>query len=323
MKILLTGSGGFIGSFLCEELFKKGYKLKVILRYTSTANLENLNFLEKDILENLEIIFGDLQDPEVIYEGVKDVDYIINLASLISIPYSFVFPRSTVFNNVAIIINLMEILKNKKIPIIHISTSEVYGKINYLPIDENHPKCAKSPYAASKIFMDEFIKSYGEYYKIPFKIVRPFNTFGPRQSQRALIPSIILQVLNNKEVKIGNLYPKRDFTYVLDIVDGIIKAMESEKGFGEEIILCSGKSYSVMEVIEKIKEISKEDFKIIQDKRRERPKEIEIDNLVGTYEKANKIFGFCPKISFEEGLKLTWEWFKKNKDRYLTFIPVE
>lgn len=323
MKILLTGSGGFIGSFLCEELFKRGYKLKIILRYTSTANLENLNFLEKEILEKIEIIFGDLQDPEVIYETIKDIDYVINLASLISIPYSFVFPRSVVLNNVSIIINLMEVLKNKKIPIIHISTSEVYGKVNYLPIDENHPKFAKSPYAASKIFMDEFVKSYGEYYKIPFKIVRPFNTFGPRQSQRALIPSIILQILNNKEVRIGNLYPKRDFTYVLDIVNGIIKIMESDKGFNEEIILCSGKSYSVMEVIEKIKEISKNDFKIVKDKKRERPKEIEIENLLGTFEKAEKLFGFSPKISFEEGLRLTWEWFKKNKDKYSPFISIE
>ncbi|MEO0233188.1 MAG: GDP-mannose 4,6-dehydratase [candidate division WOR-3 bacterium] len=323
MKILLTGSGGFIGSFLCEELFKRGYKLKIILRYTSTANLANLNFLEKEILEKIEIIFGDLQDPEVVSEAVKDVDYVINLASLISIPYSFVFPRSTVFNNISIIINLMENLKNKKIPLIHISTSEVYGKINYLPIDENHPKSAKSPYAASKIFMDEFVKSYGEYYKIPFKIVRPFNTFGPRQSQRALIPSIMLQVLKGKAVRIGNLYPKRDFTYVLDIVNGIINILESDKGFGEEIILCSGKSYSVTEVIEKIKEISKEDFKIIRDEKRERPKEVEIDNLTGTFEKAKKLFGFYPKISFEEGLKLTWEWFKENKDKYFSFIRVE
>lgn len=323
MKILLTGSGGFIGSFLCEELFKRGYKLKVILRYTSTANLANLNFLKKEILEKIEIIFGDLQDPEVISEAIKDADYVINLASLISIPYSFLFSRSTVFNNISIIINLMETLKNKKIPTIHISTSEVYGKINYIPIDEDHPKFAKSPYAASKIFMDEFVKSYGEYYKIPFKIVRPFNTFGPRQSQRALIPSIMLQILNHKEVKIGNLYPKRDFTYVLDIVNGIINIMESDKGFGEEIILCSGKSYSVMEVIEKIREISREDFKIIKDKKRERPREIEVDNLVGTFEKAKKMFGFCPKISFEEGLRLTWEWFKENKNRYLSFIPIE
>lgn len=323
MKILLTGSGGFIGSFLCEELFKRGYKLKIILKYTSTANLANLNFLEREILEKIEIIFGDLQDPQVISEAIKDIDYVINLASLISIPYSFVFPRTTIFNNVSIIINLMENLKNKKIPIIHISTSEVYGKVNYLPIDENHPKYAKSPYAASKIFMDEFVKSYGEYYKIPFKIVRPFNTFGPRQSQRALIPSIMLQILNNKEVKIGNLYPKRDFTYVLDIVNGIINIMESDKGFCEEIILCSGKSYSVMEVIEKIKKISNKEFKIIKDKKRERPKEIEIDNLTGTFEKAKKLFGFSPKISFEEGLKITWEWFKENKDKYLPFISIE
>ncbi len=323
MKILLTGSGGFIGSFLCEELFKKGYELKIILRYTSTANLANLSFLKKEILEKIEIIFGDLQDPEVISEGIKDTDYVINLASCISIPYSFIFPRSTVLNNVSIIINLMETLKNKKIPLIHISTSEVYGKINYLPIDENHPKYAKSPYAASKIFMDEFVKSYGEYYNIPFKIVRLFNTFGPRQSQRALIPFIMLQILNNKEVKIGNLYPKRDFTYFLDIVNGIIKILESDKGFGEEIILCSGKSYSVMEVIEKIKEISKEEFKIIKDKKRERPEKIEIDNLVGTFEKAKRLFGFSPKVSFEEGLKLTWEWFKENKDRYFPFIPIE
>jgi nucleoside-diphosphate-sugar epimerase len=323
MKVLILGGGGFIGSFLCEKLFERNYKIKVILRYTSSGNIGNLIFLDKKILKEIEIIFGDLQDYRVIYEGMKNVDYVINLASLISIPYSFVFPKSVVINNVEIILNLMEALRELKIPIIHISTSEVYGKINYLPIDENHPKTAKSPYAASKIFMDEFLKSFCEYHKIPFKIIRPFNTFGPRQSQRALIPSIILQILKNKEVKIGNLYPKRDFTYVVDIVDGIIKIFESDKGFSEEIILCSGKSYSVMEVIEKIKEISKLDFKIVKDEKRERPKEVEIDELLGTYEKAKKIFNFSPKFSFEEGLKLTWEWFKENKEKYLEEIPFE
>jgi len=323
MKVLILGGGGFIGSFLCEKLFERNYKIKVILRYTSSGNIGNLIFLDKKILKEIEIIFGDLQDFRVIYEGLKDADYVINLASLISIPYSFVFPKSVVINNVEIILNLAEGLREFKIPIIHISTSEVYGKINYLPIDENHPKSAKSPYAASKIFMDEFLKSFCEYYKIPFKIIRPFNTFGPRQSQRALIPSIILQILKNKEVKIGNLYPKRDFTYVLDIVDGIIKVFESDKGFFEEVILCSGKSYSVMEVIEKIKEVSKVDFKIVKDEKRERPKEVEIDELLGTYEKAKKIFNFSPKVPFEEGLKITWEWFKENREKYMEEIFFE
>lgn len=323
MKVLITGSGGFIGSHLCEELVKRNYDVKVILRYSSTGNIGNLRFLPAEILKKIEIIFGNLEDPEVLNESIKDVDYVLNLASLISIPYSFKFPRTTILNNTLIIINLMESLKRKKIPLIHISTSEVYGEVKYIPIDENHPKSAKSPYAASKIFMDEFIKSYGNFYKIPFKILRPFNTFGPRQSPRALIPSIILQVLKNKKVKIGNLHPKRDFTYVKDIVEGIIKAIESKKGFGEEINLCSGKSFSVEEILSKIRKISDTDFEIIEDESRKRPREIEIDELLGSYKKAEQIFNFSPSLSFEEGLKLTFDWFKKNKDFYFPEIHSE
>lgn len=323
MKILLTGSGGFIGSHLCEELVKRNYNVKIILKYSSTGNIGNLRFVSSKILKKIDIIFGNLEDPEVLMESLNDADYVINLASLISIPYSFKFPRTTVLNNTLIIINLMEALKRKRIPLIHISTSEVYGVVKYIPIDEEHPKSAKSPYAASKIFMDEFVKTYAKFYKIPFKILRPFNTFGPRQSPRALIPSIILQILKNKRVNIGNLYPKRDFTYVKDIVEGIIRAIEKDKGFGEEINLCSGKSFSVEEILSKIKKISKIEFEIVEDEKRKRPKEIEIEELLGSYEKAKKIFDFSPSFSFEEGLKLTFEWFKKYKDFYFPEIHSE
>lgn len=323
MKVLLTGSGGFIGSHLCEELVKKGYDVKVILRYTSTGNIGNLFFVSNEVLKKVDIIFGDLQDIEIFYEETRDIDYVINLASLISIPYSFKFPRTTTLNNISIIINLLESLKSRKKPLIHISTSEVYGNVEYLPIDEKHPKSAKSPYAASKIFMDEFLKSYAKYHRIPFKILRPFNTFGPRQSPRALIPSIILQVIKNGHVRIGNLYPKRDFTYVRDIVNGLIQAVEIDRGFGEEINLCSGKSFSVEETILKIKEISGTEFNIIRDKERERPREVEIDELRGSYKKAKDLFGFSPSTNFEEGLMLTWDWFKKNKQRYFPEMQSE
>ncbi len=310
MKILITGAGGFIGSHLVEYLGEK-HKIFAFLRYNSQGNIGNLKFVNKKNFKNIEIIFGDLRAREEVEKIVRKSDLVINLAANISVKRSFENPEEVFFNNILITFNILHALKNKKIPLIHFSTSEVYGKPEKLPIKENYLKKAASPYAASKIASDELVRSICSYENIPFLILRPFNTYGPRQSIRSLIPWIIYEILNSKEIRIGNINTKRDFIYVKDMAKILELIIRKGKYNGDEINICSGKSYSVKEIIKMLFEIAGVNKKIKEIKKRKRPLKNEILELRGDNKKLEKLIGKIKLTDFKRGLKETFEFYKK------------
>jgi len=311
MKILITGAGGFIGSHLVEKLSEE-YKIFAFVRYNSQGNIGNLKFINKEKFKNIEIIFGDLRAREEVEKIVRKSDLVINLAANISVKRSFENPEEIFFNNLLITFNILHALKNKKIPLIHFSTSEVYGKPEKLPIKEDYLKKALSPYAASKIASDELVRSICSYENIPFLIVRPFNTYGPRQSIRALIPWIIYEILNSKQIRVGNLNSKRDFIHVKDLVRILEIIIKKELYGEEEINICSGKSYSVKEIIEMLFEITGVRKEIKEIEERKRPFKNEIMELRGNTKKLKKLTGKIKLTDFKKGLKETFEFYKKS-----------
>ncbi len=311
MKILITGAAGFIESNHVENLSRK-HKIFAFLRYNSQGSIGNLRFINRENFKNIKIIFGDLRAREEVEKIVKKSELVINLAANISVKRSFENMEEVFLNNVLICINILQALKGKKAPLIHVSTSEVYGNPEKLPIKENFLKKALSPYAASKIACDELVRAFSLYYEIPFLILRPFNTYGPRQSIRSLIPWIIYQILNSKEIKIGNIDSKRDFIYVKDLVKIFEKIIEKNNFEGEEINICSGKSYSVREIINFLFEISGKRKKIKIIKERKRPSKVEIEELLGDMEKLKKLIEILPETDIREGLKETFEFYKKE-----------
>lgn len=319
MNIFITGADGFIGSHLTESLVRKGYKVKALSLYNSFSNNGWLDSLDKKILNELEIISGDIRDYDLLFNSISNKDTIIHLASLISIPYSYTSPDSYINTNVLGTSNLLNIAKKKYIEkFIHTSTSEVYGSAIYTPIDEKHPLQAQSPYAASKIAADHLALSYYNSFNLPVVVLRPFNTFGPRQSARAIIPTIITQLLNNKKsLKIGSLYPKRDFTYIDDTVDAYIQTLKMKNISGSVYNLGTNFNFSIKELINIIsKKLSKEII-IHTDKNRVRPKKSEVDILLSNNKLAIKKLKWHPKYigktGFERGIDKTIEWFN-NKD---------
>jgi len=310
MKILITGAGGFVGSHLADHLSEE-YKIFAFLRYNSQGNIGNLKFINKEKFKNIEVIFGDLRAREEVEKIVRKSDLVINLAANISVKRSFENPEEVFFNNILITFNILHALKNKKIPLIHFSTSEVYGKPEKLPIKEDYLKKAASPYAASKIASDELVRSICSYENIPFLILRPFNTYGPRQSIRSVIPWIIYEILNSKEIRIGNLNSKRDFIYVKDLARILELIIKKEIYNGEEINICSGKSYSVREIIKMLFEITGIKKKIKEINKRKRPLKNEIMELRGDNKKLQKLIGKIELIDFQKGLKETFEFYKK------------
>lgn len=257
-KILVTGADGFIGSHLVEELVVKGFKVKAFVYYNSLNNWGWLDQISKKILNKVEVVSGDIRDYECVSSAIKNCDYIFNLASLIGIPYSYKAPNSYIDTNIKGILNIMNACRKQKIlKIIHTSTSEVYGSAKYIPIDESHPLNAQSPYAASKIGSDQLALSYFRSFDTPISIIRPFNTYGPRQSLRAIIPTIICQMLdkNTDTIKLGNLNVTRDFNYITDTINGFISTIKANKILGEVINIGSGYQISVSELIKVISEI--------------------------------------------------------------------
>jgi len=311
-KILVTGADGFIGSHLTEALLKRGYNVKALAQYNS---FNNWGWLE-DIPSNdkLEIITGDIRDPHFCKEITKDIDLIFHLAALIAIPYSYVAPDSYVDTNVKGTLNICQAAKeNGNIRVIHTSTSEVYGTAQYVPIDEKHPKQAQSPYSASKIGADAMAMSFYNAFELPVTIARPFNTYGPRQSARAIIPTIITQIQSGiKEIKLGDLRPTRDFNFVLDTCTGFIALAESDKTIGKEINISSNFEISMADTLNLIKEIMQSDVEFITDQQRIRPKDSEVFRLWGDNTLIKELTGFKPEYSIRQGLELTCEWFFKN-----------
>lgn len=308
---LVTGSDGFIGSHLVEALLDKGYNVKALSQYNS---FNYWGWLE-DIPANsrLEVVSGDIRDPHFCKTLTKDVDLIFHLAALIAIPFSYVAPDSYVDTNIRGTLNICQAAKeNGNIRLIHTSTSEVYGTAMYVPIDEKHPKQPQSPYSATKIAADAMAMSFHNTFELPVTIARPFNTYGPRQSARAIIPTIITQIAGGrKEIELGDLTPTRDFNFVKDTCSGFISLAESDLSIGKEVNICSNREISMLDILNIIKEIMHSNVTLINDKKRNRPEKSEVFRLWGDNSLIKKLTGYKSEYPIKKGLEITCEWFSK------------
>ena len=312
-KVLVTGAGGFIGSHLTEELVKMGCKVRAFVHYNSQNNWGNLELISKETLKEVEIFKADITDPFAVNKAVEDREVVFHLAALIAIPYSYVAPQAYVQTNVIGTLNVMEAcLKHNIEKVVHTSTSETLGTAIYAPIDEKHPLQGQSPYSASKIGADKIAESFFCSFKLPVATLRPFNTFGPRQSARAVIPTIISQALDKKEVKLGSLDPVRDLTYVKDTAAGFIAAAMSDKTVGELVNIGNGKGITIGELATKIIGLIDKKIPLIHDKSRMRPENSEVFKLICNNAKAKELMGWTPQHSLEDGLKATIEFVRNN-----------
>jgi NAD dependent epimerase/dehydratase len=317
--VLVTGAGGFIGSHLVERLVEKKAKVKAFIRYNSRNDRGMLEMLSPIIQEKIEVIAADLRDSEAVTKAARDVEVIFHLGSLIAIPYSYINPRDVFQTNIFGTLNVMQAARELKTPkVIHTSTSEVYGSAQYVPIDEKHPLNAQSPYSASKIGADKIAESYYRSYELPVTTVRPFNTYGPRQSARAIIPTIITQAIARKQILLGAMHPTRDLMFVTDTVEAFIKTAESSKTVGESINFGTGVELSMSELAEKIIHHIGEDQKIeiIFDATRIRPAKSEVDRLCADTSLAQKLVRWKPKVSIDDGLQKTIDWIAQNINLY-------
>jgi len=317
-KVLITGAAGFIGSHLTEALLEEGFEVSALVRYNSRGDLGNLDLLSSDIMASVRILKGDLKDPDFCRRAVEGANYIFHLGALIAIPYSYMNPMDFVQTNIAGTTNLLNALKDSKSleRFVHTSTSEVYGTARYTPIDEQHPLQAQSPYSASKIGADHLVQSYHNSFELPITIIRPFNTYGPRQSARAVIPTIISQLYTSEEVKLGSLSPRRDFMFVKDTADGFIKVGLHSKTLGETINLGTGKGVSIGELFERISALMGKDVPISEDGSRIRPEGSEVMNLLADATKASKLSDWKPAYDLDKGLKLTIDWIGEYLTRF-------
>ncbi len=317
MKALVTGAGGFIGSHLTELLTERGFEVKALVRYSSQDRWGWLDYVKTDV----EVIRGDIRDFDSVKKMVEDVDVIFHLAALIGIPYSYETPIAYIRTNVEGTYNILEAAKmsGKISRIVHVSSSEVYGTAQYIPIDEKHPYNPQSPYAATKVAADMLVLTYYRSFDLPVTIVRPFNTFGPRQSLRAVIPTIITQTIKNGVVRLGNLSTKRDFLYVKDTVRGIIEVGLHEKTIGDVFNIGTGRSFAISEVVDMVSKIHGKPVKVIEEEERIRPPKSEVEVLECNFGKAKELTGWEPHYSFEEALKETYLWFQENLDLYKNF----
>lgn len=315
--VLVTGADGFIGSHLVEMLLNRGYKVKALSYYNS---FNYWGWLDGIKHPNLEIVTGDIRDTYLCKHITKGVDVIFHLAALIAIPYSYIAPDSYVETNIKGTLNICQAAKENEVRrIVVTSTSEVYGTAQYVPIDEKHPKQPQSPYSATKIGADAMALSFYNAFELPVVVARPFNTYGPRQSARAIIPTIITQIANGKkEIMIGDLTPTRDFNYVKDTCSGVIALSQCDAAIGEEVNIASNYEISMRAILEMVAEIMNADVKFIEDPNRIRPKNSEVFRLWGNNTKIKQLTGFEPSFSLKDGLKETIDWFC-DKNNLLRF----
>ncbi|MBA7552035.1 dTDP-glucose 4,6-dehydratase [subsurface metagenome] len=322
MKALITGADGFIGSHLTELLLNKGYKVKALSYYNSFNHWGWIEDIPKN--NKLEVVCGDVRDPHFCKIITKDIDIIFHLAALIAIPYSYITPDSYVDTNIRGTLNICQGAKENNVKrLIHTSTSEVYGTAQYVPIDEKHPLQPQSPYSASKIGADAMAMSFYNSFKLPVTIARPFNTYGPRQSARAVIPTIITQIAaGKKQIKLGNVTPTRDFNYVKDICRGFIMIAEEISTIGETINIGSNDDISIKKTFEQIKELMKTDIELLTDAARIRPERSEVFHLRCDNSKIKALTGFQSSYDLRTGLQETIDWFTNpnNLSRYKTNI---
>ncbi len=316
-KILITGASGFIGSHLVEKVAREGAGVRAFVHYNSRGDIGLLQQIDPMLIKEIEIFPGDLRDPNTVARAVKNIQAVVHLGALISIPYSYLNPREVIETNIMGTLNVLQACMNYGVEkFIHTSTSEVYGTAKFVPINERHPLQGQSPYAASKIGADKLVESYYCSFGLPALTIRPFNTFGPRQSARAVLPVIITQALAGQPVKLGNTTAKRDFTYISDTVEAYIKALLSENLHGEVINLGTGREVSIAEVCEIVSRLTGKEITIQQESRRFRPEKSEVMQLLSDNSRAKELLGWMPKVEFEEGLQRTIDWIANNLNRY-------
>lgn len=316
-KVLVTGAGGFVASHLVERLVAEGAQVRAFVRYNSRNDVGMLRLIAPDVFSTLEIVHGDLRDVEAVRAAVRGMDTVFHLGALIAIPYSYVHPREVIDTNVMGTVNVLMAARDFDVRrVVHTSTSEVYGTARYTPIDEAHPLQGQSPYSASKIGADKIAESFYRSFEVPVVTLRPFNTYGPRQSTRAVIPTIITQALTCEEVKLGSLDPCRDFTFVGDTADGFIRVAEADNVLGEEINLGNDNTIRIGDLAEKIFGILGKAPKVITDAQRIRPGKSEVLRLWASNKKAKELIGWEPHVSLDEGLRLTIDWISTHLDLY-------
>ena len=321
-KVLITGADGFIGSHLTEMLVKNGFSVKALSQYNSFNSwgwLDDISCLDK-----IEVLTGDVRDPHFCKQITKGVDIIYHLAALIAIPYSYIAPDSYVDTNIKGTLNICQAARENNVKhVVHTSTSEVYGTAQYVPIDEKHPLQPQSPYSATKIAADALAMSFFNSLELPVTIARPFNTYGPRQSARAVIPSIITQIADgNKKIKVGDVSPIRDFNYVKDTCRGLMALGSCEQAVGETVNIGSNFEISIEDTFNLIKELMNSDVEFVAEEERVRPKKSEIFRLWCDNSKIEKLTGFKPELDIREGLRQTVEWFsiEENLKKYKSNI---
>jgi len=316
-RVLITGAGGFIGSHLVDELLKKGADVTAFVHYNARNDWGMLEGRYSDTTENLSVIAGDVTDALFVRKAVAEKDYVFHLAALIGIPYSYVAPESYINTNIKGTLNVMQACLDHDVTrVVHTSTSETYGTAIYTPIDEKHPLQGQSPYSASKIGADKIAESFYCSFELPVTTIRPFNTFGPRQSTRAVIPTIITQALTANTVKLGSLTPIRDLTYVADTVNGFIKLAESKKTVGKTVNTGSGRGVTIGELADIIIRQVNPEAKIICEEMRVRPDKSEVMELLCDNRCASELAGWKPEYSLEKGLALTIDWMKEHIAAY-------
>jgi NAD dependent epimerase/dehydratase len=317
-RVLITGAGGFIGSHLTEELVKTGYSVRAMVHYNAQNNWGWLEKIPQKVLDSVEVFPADIRDPFVVRKSVSGCDIVYHLAALIPIPYSYLAPASNVETNTMGTLNVLQAcLEEGTDRIVHTSTSEAYGTAQYVPIDEKHPMVGQSPYSASKIAADKLTESYYNSFGLPVSTIRPFNTFGPRQSARAIIPTIITQALSGaKLISLGSLNPVRDFTYIDDMVRGFMAIANSNDSVGEVTNVGRGEGISVGDLAKLILDLCNSSADIVFDVRRERPEKSEVLQLVCDNTRAREVLGWQPKYSLRAGLERTIDWIGSNLEYY-------
>lgn len=319
-NVLVTGAAGFIGSHLVERLVREGARVTALVHYNSQSSWANLELAEPQLKKKVRVIMGDLIDPRSVQEAVDGQHTVFHLGALIAIPYSYVAPASYVEVNIKGTLHVLEACRRcNTARMVHTSTSETYGTARYVPMDEEHPLQGQSPYSASKIGADKLAESYFLSFKLPVSTIRPFNCYGPRQSARAIIPTILTQFLAGKtELKLGSLKPVRDFTYVEDTVDGFLKVAQSKAAIGQVINVGAGKGVTIGELVEIAARVCGSQYRVREERARVRPEASEVQRLICDNRKARKLLGWKPRVTLRQGLTQVRDFLKENMDRYKT-----
>jgi dTDP-glucose 4,6-dehydratase len=316
-RVLVTGAGGFIGGHLTAELARRGARVRALLRYNSRDERGTLDWLDDDVMRDVETVLGDLRDIESVARAVRGTDLVFHLGAQIAIPYSYVNPRDFFETNVLGTLNVAQAALEADVQrVVHTSTSEVYGSARTVPITEAHPLEPQSPYAASKLGADKLMDAWHRSFGLPVTIVRPFNTYGPHQSARAVIPTIISQALGSGAVRLGSLHPRRDMTYVTDTVDGFLAAARAPATLGRTVQLGTGLDVSVGDIVSLVGSILGADLRVETDAARIRPPDSEVERLISSPELAGELAGWSARVQLRDGLERTIEWIGRNRGRY-------